>query len=113
MMMGVAMGAVLSGQAKAVLCFRSLNGRSESRLGAGTSRMTSEVVGGFGTYDEFFLPYGLQTAGQTFALMARRHMLEYGTTPEQLARSPWSAGRTPTAPRTRRWSTGRWASTTT
>lgn len=85
MMMGVAMGAVLSGQAKAVLAFRSLNGRSESRLGAGTSRMSSEVVGGFGTYDEFFLPYGLQTAGQTFALMARRHMLDYGTTPEQLA----------------------------
>ncbi|WP_068876839.1 MULTISPECIES: lipid-transfer protein [unclassified Phenylobacterium] len=85
MMMGVAMGAVLSGQAKAVLAFRSLNGRSESRLGAGTSRMSSEVVGGFGSYDEFFLPYGLQTAGQTFALMARRHMLDYGTTPEQLA----------------------------
>lgn len=84
MMMGLAMGAVMSGQAKAVLAFRSLNGRSESRLGAGTSRMTSEVVGGFGTYDEFFLPYGLQTAGQTFALMARRHMLDYGTTPEQL-----------------------------
>lgn len=85
MMMGVAMGAVLSGQAKAVLAFRSLNGRSESRLGAGTSRMSSEVVGGFGSYDEFFLPYGLQTAGQTFALMARRHMIDYGTTPEQLA----------------------------
>jgi acetyl-CoA acetyltransferase len=84
MMMGLAMGAVMSGQAKAVLAFRSLNGRSESRLGAGTSRMTSEVVGGFGSYDEFFLPYGLQTAGQTFALMARRHMLDYGTTPEQL-----------------------------
>ena len=84
MMMGLAMGAVMSGQAKAVLAFRSLNGRSESRLGAGTSRMGADVVGGFGSYDEFFLPYGLQTAGQTFALMARRHMIDYGTTPEQL-----------------------------
>ncbi len=84
MMMGLAMGAVMSGQAKAVLAFRSLNGRSETRLGGGGQRIGREVVGGFGTYDEFFLPYGLQTAGQTFALMARRHMLEYGTTPEQL-----------------------------
>jgi acetyl-CoA acetyltransferase len=84
MMMGLAMGAVMTGQAKAVLAFRSLNGRSETRLGAGGDRMASQVVGGFGTYDEFYLPYGLQTAGQTFALMARRHMLEYGTTAEQL-----------------------------
>jgi acetyl-CoA acetyltransferase len=84
MMMGLAMGAVMTGQAKAVLAFRSLNGRSETRLGGGGQRMEAELVGGFGSYDEFYLPYGLQTAGQTFALMARRHMLEYGTTPEQL-----------------------------
>jgi acetyl-CoA acetyltransferase len=84
MMMGLAMGAVLTGQAKAVLAFRSLNGRSEARLGSGESRMGAQRVGGFGSYDEFFIPYGLQTAGQTFALMARRHMLEYGTTAEQL-----------------------------
>jgi acetyl-CoA acetyltransferase len=84
MMMGLAMGAVLSGQAKAVLCFRSLNGRSETRLGSGGQRSGGEVVGGFSTYDEFFLPYGLMTAGQTFALMTRRHMLDYGTTEEQL-----------------------------
>jgi acetyl-CoA acetyltransferase len=85
MMMGLAMGAVLSGQAKAVLCFRSLNGRSESRLG-GTGRFDrAETVGGFGTNDEYFLPYGLMSAGQTFALMTRRHMLEYGTTSDQLA----------------------------
>jgi acetyl-CoA acetyltransferase len=36
------------------------------------------------TYDEFFLPHGLLTAGQMFALMAQRHMIEYGSTPEQL-----------------------------
>jgi acetyl-CoA acetyltransferase len=84
MMMGLAMGAVLSGQAKAVLAFRSLNGRSEARLGGSGNHAGAEVAGGFGSYDEFFVPYGLQTAGQTFALMARRHMLDYGTTPEQL-----------------------------
>ncbi|HZZ88955.1 MAG TPA: transporter [Caulobacteraceae bacterium] len=84
MMMGIAMGAVLSGQAKTVLAFRSLNGRSQSRLGAAVRAAGREVVGGFGSYDEYFQPYGLLTAGQTFALMARRHMIEYGTTPEQL-----------------------------
>jgi len=84
MMMGLAMGAVLSGQAKTVLAFRSLNGRSEARLGAAVRTAGKEVVGGLGTYDEYFLPYGLLTAGQTFALMTRRHMLEYGTTSEQL-----------------------------
>jgi acetyl-CoA acetyltransferase len=84
MMMGVAMGALLSGQAKAVLAFRSLNGRSEARLGGSGRHDAVEIAGGFGSYDEFFLPYGLQTAGQTFALMARRHMLDYGTTAEQL-----------------------------
>jgi acetyl-CoA acetyltransferase len=84
MMMGLAMGAVLSGQAKTVLAFRSLNGRSEARLGAAVRTTGKEAVGGFGAYDEFYMPYGLLTAGQTFALMARRHMLEYGTTPEQM-----------------------------
>jgi acetyl-CoA acetyltransferase len=84
MMMGIAMGAVLSGQARTVLAFRSLNGRSEARLGAAARTVGKDTVGGFGTYDEFFQPYGLLTAGQTFALMARRHMLEYGTTAEHL-----------------------------
>jgi len=84
MMMGLAMGAVLSGQAKTVLAFRSLNGRSEARLGSGDQRTAGQRVGGFGTYDEFYLPYGLISAGQTFALMARRHMIEYGTTAEHM-----------------------------
>jgi acetyl-CoA acetyltransferase len=85
MMMGLAMGAVLSGQARTVLCFRSLNGRSEARLGGTRRGVGAETVGGFGGYDEYYLPYGLLSAGQTFALMTRRHMLEYGTTEQQLA----------------------------
>lgn len=84
MMLGLAVGALMSGQAKAVLAFRSINGRSESRMGAGVPGMDHARVGGFGSYDEFFLPYGLMTAGQTFALMTQRHMAEYGTTAEQL-----------------------------
>lgn len=83
MMLGLAMGALLSGQARAVLAFRSLNGRSEARLGRGKPAANA-TVGGRATYDEFYAPYGLLTAGQTFALMTQRHMLEFGTTAEQL-----------------------------
>jgi acetyl-CoA acetyltransferase len=41
-------------------------------------------VGGSGTYDEFFFPFGLMTPGQIFALMAQRHMRCYGTREEDL-----------------------------
>lgn len=81
-MIAQAVAAILSGQATTVLCFRELNGRSGRRYGRG--RASSERVGGAGTYDEFFLPYGLMTPGQIFALMAQRHMHEYGTRPEHL-----------------------------
>lgn len=84
-MVGQAAAAILAGLASTVLLYRSLNGRSESRFGQG-QHMTrgADVVGGQGTYDEFFLPFGLITAGQTFALMAQRHMIQYGTRPEHL-----------------------------
>ncbi|HEY1278139.1 MAG TPA: hypothetical protein VGF22_00605 [Acidimicrobiales bacterium] len=81
-MIGHAVGAILSGQATAVLAFRELNGRSGRRYGQ--SAVTDAQVGGAGTYDEFFAPYGLLTPGQTFALMAQRHMAEFGTTPEEI-----------------------------
>ena len=81
-MIGQAVGAILSGQAETVMVFRELNGRSGRRFGQGDGG--NERVGGAGSYDEFFAPYGLLTPGQMFALIARRHMIEYGTTPEQL-----------------------------
>lgn len=83
---GIAIGAILSGQASSVLVFRSLNGRSGRRYGAAPTAAKAAAVGGAGSYDEFFLPYGLFTAGQMFALMAQRHMAEFGTTREQLGR---------------------------
>ena len=73
-MVGQAVAAILSGQATTVLVFRSLNGRSGRRFGL--SPVTQQRVGGSGTYDEFFLPYGLLTPGQIFGLLAQRHMLE-------------------------------------
>jgi len=81
---GQAMAAILAGLATTVVCFRSLNGRSEDRFGSGEHRSATPVVGGRGSYDEYFLPFGLMTPGQVFALLAQRHMAEFGTTSEQL-----------------------------
>jgi acetyl-CoA acetyltransferase len=83
-MVGQAVGAILSGQASTVVVFRSLNGRSGRRYGAGRASAGQQLVGGSVSYDEFYLPHGLMTPGQMFALMARRHMIEYGSTEEQL-----------------------------
>lgn len=81
-MVGQAVAAILSGQATTVLVFRELNGRSGRRYGLADT--AGGRVGGHGTYDEYFHPYGLLTPGQVFALMTRRHMAEYGTTAEHL-----------------------------
>jgi acetyl-CoA acetyltransferase len=81
-MVGQAAAAVATGQARAVLVFRSLNGRSGLRFGS--AQDTSAPVGGNGSYDEFFLPHGLVAPGQGFAIIARRHMEEFGTQPEHL-----------------------------
>jgi acetyl-CoA acetyltransferase len=85
-MVGQAVGAILSGQATNVLVFRSLNGRSGVRYGQ--SPVEGARIGGGGTYDELFAPWGLMTPGQIFAMMAQRHMVEFDTTPEQLGRIP-------------------------
>lgn len=78
-----AVAAIVSGQASVVLCFRSLNGYSGERYGRALAPDLVEV-GGDGGYDEFFEPYGLTTPALLYALMTRRHMIEYGTTEEQL-----------------------------
>jgi acetyl-CoA acetyltransferase len=81
---GQAVGAILRGQASAVLAFRELNGRAGRRYGV--SGQVAQRAGGGGTYDEFFEPYGLLTAGQVFALIAQRHALEYGSTEMDLGK---------------------------
>jgi acetyl-CoA acetyltransferase len=83
-MVGQAVAAILTGQATTVLVFRALNGRSGRRFGLAGPEASTAAAGGEGTYDEFFLPYGLQTPGQAFAVMAQRHMLEYGTNEKDL-----------------------------
>ena len=85
-MVGQAIGAIATGQATNVLCFRAINGRSRQRFGKGWGQ-AGRLSGGeeSGRYDEFFHPYGLTTPGQLFALIAQRHSWEYGTTAHQLA----------------------------
>lgn len=85
-MIGQAVAAVISGQATNVLVFRSLNGRSGVRYGQSRAGRTpsAATVGGHGTLEEYFQPYGLLAPGQMYAMIAQRHMAEYGTTEEQL-----------------------------
>jgi acetyl-CoA acetyltransferase len=76
---GNAAMAVASGQARVVVVYRSLNGRSGHRLGGtgtGPVHFTLET--------QYKSPYGLVTAAQEYALAARSHMEKYGTTAEQL-----------------------------
>ncbi|WP_021592341.1 MULTISPECIES: thiolase C-terminal domain-containing protein [Actinomadura] len=81
-MVGLAVDAILAGRANNVLVFRSLNGRSGRRFGQGWAADAS--VGGGGTYLEYLMPYGLASPGMAYAMFARRHMTEFGTTAEQL-----------------------------
>jgi acetyl-CoA acetyltransferase len=86
-MVGHAVAAICSGQARNVLVFRSLNGRSGQRYGLNkddTAGAARPPVGGQGTLDEYFHPMGLLVPGQLYGLVAQRHMVEYGTTSEQL-----------------------------
>lgn len=81
-LVGHAAAAVASGQATCVVGFRSLNGSSGAR--PGTNETTEMLRGLDPTYEEYCLPSGLTAPSQMFAMVARRHMHEYGTTAEQL-----------------------------
>lgn len=86
-MVGQAVAAIEAGLATNVLVYRALNGRSGLRFGKGTGVQKAAGalhVGGNGSYDEFLYPYGVVAPGQMFALIARRHMIEYGTTSDDL-----------------------------
>ena len=69
--------AVATGMAANVLLFRSMNGRSQRRLGVARQ---VELSGGD---DAFSFPFGLLTPALCDAIIARRHMHLYGTTSRQ------------------------------
>lgn len=72
-----ATAAIEAGLAKNVLCFRAMNGRSGFRLGGGRDMNAHGVT-------QYTAPFGWITYPQAMAMWCRRHMVEYGTTSEQL-----------------------------
>jgi acetyl-CoA acetyltransferase len=77
-----AAAAVVTGQAKHVLCFRSMNEYSGRRYG----RIGVERLGGVARNfkDGFVAPYGFMSPVSWVAMFARRYMHEYGATREHL-----------------------------
>src|SRR5215468_1046534 len=80
-LVGLAIGAIEVGMCETVAIFRSMNGYSEIRIG-GTGRRAAAPVGGSQLLSR---PYGMVSAGQSFAPVFMRHMVEYGTTSAQIA----------------------------
>jgi acetyl-CoA acetyltransferase len=79
-LIGLATGAIEVGMCETVAIFRSMNGYSEVRIG-GTGRRAAAPVG----EPALGRPYGMVSAGQSFAPVFMRHMMEYGTTSAQVA----------------------------
>ena len=73
--------AVTSGIANNVLIFAGRNGASGPRIGERTIQPGYYTA--FGLVTEFEMPFGSTHPAQWYALMARRHMYEYGTTSRQ------------------------------
>jgi acetyl-CoA acetyltransferase len=84
--------AVATGVARAVLCYRAMNERSEQRFGTGAqlqSPVPTTEIAHFGWY----LPFGLYTPASWVAMFAQRYLHEYGATTEDFGRVAVSARR--------------------
>ena len=84
-LVGIAMGVIEAGMCHTVAIFRSMNGYTFRRIGgtpgggvAPMATITGESLNG--------AQYGRASAAQNFQFAFARHMHEYGTTNEQLAR---------------------------
>jgi acetyl-CoA acetyltransferase len=82
-----AAAAVAGGLAEMVLCVKALKQGAGVRIGQLGARArlgrTDANGAGAGPDADFYIPYGLMSPGQGFALMARQHMHRYGTTTQQ------------------------------
>jgi acetyl-CoA acetyltransferase len=78
-----AASAVATGAATCVLLPAGWNGYSGRRARETVAVDASSMPGGAIARD-YYLPHGLSAPPQWYALIARRHMHEFGTTPEQL-----------------------------
>ncbi|MEI9992006.1 MAG: hypothetical protein WDM86_18445 [Rhizomicrobium sp.] len=72
-----ATAAIEAGLARNVLCFRAMNGRSGFRLGGGRDLSAHGIT-------QYTAPFGWITYPQAMAMWCRRHIIKYGTAPEQL-----------------------------
>src|SRR5882724_5705519 len=83
--------AVASGQARHVLCFRTLSQYSEQvksrSRGCPSAGMPTRAARSSGLMS-WIRPFNGLSAAHPLALVAKRHMHEYGTTREQLGPSP-------------------------
>ncbi|MFP8876536.1 MAG: acetyl-CoA acetyltransferase [Myxococcota bacterium] len=70
--------AVALGLCQHVLVYRALNGRSGRRLG----RSASAALDAVGGNEQFSVPFGQLAPAQSYGMLARRHMIDYGTTTE-------------------------------
>ena len=75
--------AVIAGIASYVLIPAGWNGYSGARARQTVAVDASSMPGGAIARD-YYMPHGLTAPPQWYSLMARRHMHEYGTRPEQL-----------------------------
>jgi acetyl-CoA acetyltransferase len=73
-----AASAIVSGLAESILVFRSMNGRSGMRLGGAGQSLNASGI------EQYCVPFGLTTFPQAVAMVARRHMIKYGTTSRQM-----------------------------
>jgi acetyl-CoA acetyltransferase len=75
--------AVATGQAKNVVVYRGMNGRSGQRNGQGVSGeiVTSDLV-----HWSWYQVYGMVTPGSWIAMIAHKYMQKYGLTAEDLGR---------------------------
>jgi acetyl-CoA acetyltransferase len=80
-LIGLAMGAIEAGMCQTVAIFRSMNGYSDVRIGGTGSRAAQPVRG----LELAQVPFGMRSAGQSFAPTFMRHMYDYGTTSAQVA----------------------------
>ncbi len=78
LVMSHAFMAVESGNCDVAVVYRSLNSRSGHRFGTFAGPIQA------GGDSQFSAPHGYMVPGQWFAMWARRHMLTYGTTNDDL-----------------------------
>lgn len=77
--------AVATGQARHVICFRTLTESSAAAASGKGASLTGEVGQRIGNQYQWQIPFNAPSASIWTALFAQRHFHEFGTTREQLA----------------------------